>query len=676
MDNQIHNQIVSFIWGIADDCLRDVYVRGKYRDVILPMTVIRRLDALLEDTKDAVLAMKKKLDEAGIDNQWGALCNAAGQAFCNASPFRLRDLTSRSKKQTLKVDFEAYLDGFSPNVQEILEKFKFRNQIDTMIDADILGAVIQKFISPDINLSPNPIYKDDERTIVRLPGLDNHGMGTIFEELIRKFNEENNEEAGEHWTPRDVVELMADLIFVPIADQIKDATYACYDGACGTGGMLTVAQDRLMQLAGQSGKKVSIHLFGQEINPETYAICKADMLLKGDGDQAEHISYGSTLSLDGNASRQFDFMLSNPPYGKSWKTDAEKMEVSDSEGKSKKKQILDTRFNAYLQSGEQLTMLPRASDGQLLFLLNNISKMKKETALGSRIAEVHNGSSLFSGDAGSGESNARRYMIENDLVEAIIALPENMFYNTGISTFIWILSNRKEQRRKGKIQLIDASKMKSLLRKNMGKKNCELTAEIRAEILRIFMEMEENEVSMVFDNNEFAYWSITVERPLRLRVCPENEIPADTFKKPEELEAVKKAIASVPADTPLDDWTAFAAATKLKTATLKKIRAFLTVKDNSAQPVPGEADVELRDTEVVPFKYDGGIEGFMQKEVLPYAPDAWVDEKKTVIGYELSFTKYFYTTIELRDMSEILSELKALEQQADGMMAGIMEGIS
>jgi type I restriction enzyme M protein len=676
MDNQIHNQIVSFIWGIADDCLRDVYVRGKYRDVILPMTVIRRLDALLEDTKDAVLAMKKKLDEAGIDNQWGALCNAAGQAFCNASPFRLRDLTSRSKKQTLKVDFEAYLDGFSPNVQEILEKFKFRNQIDTMIDADILGAVIQKFISPDINLSPNPIYKDDERTIVRLPGLDNHGMGTIFEELIRKFNEENNEEAGEHWTPRDVVELMADLIFVPIADQIKDATYACYDGACGTGGMLTVAQDRLMQLAGQSGKKVSIHLFGQEINPETYAICKADMLLKGDGDQAEHISYGSTLSLDGNASRQFDFMLSNPPYGKSWKTDAEKMEVSDSEGKSKKKQILDTRFNAYLQSGEQLTMLPRASDGQLLFLLNNISKMKKETALCSRIAEVHNGSSLFSGDAGSGESNARRYMIENDLVEAIIALPENMFYNTGISTFIWILSNRKEQRRKGKIQLIDASKMKSLLRKNMGKKNCELTAEIRAEILRIFMEMEENEVSMVFDNNEFAYWSITVERPLRLRVCPENEIPADTFKKPEELEAVKKAIASVPADTPLDDWTAFAAATKLKTATLKKIRAFLTVKDNSAQPVPGEADVELRDTEVVPFKYDGGIEGFMQKEVLPYAPDAWVDEKKTVIGYELSFTKYFYTTIELRDMSEILSELKALEQQADGMMAGIMEGIS
>ena len=277
MDNQVHNQIVSFIWGIADDCLRDVYVRGKYRDVILPMTVIRRLDALLEDSKEAVLDMKKKLDAAGIDNQWPALCNATGQAFCNASPFRLRDLTSRAKKQTLKTDFEAYLDGFSPNVQEILEKFKFRNQIDTMIEADILGAVIEKFISSDINLSPNPVYKDEEKTILKHPGLDNHGMGTIFEELIRKFNEENNEEAGEHWTPRDVVELMADLIFMPIANQIKDATYSCYDGACGTGGMLTVAQDRLMTLAVRRGKNVSIHLFGQEINPETYAICKADM---------------------------------------------------------------------------------------------------------------------------------------------------------------------------------------------------------------------------------------------------------------------------------------------------------------------------------------------------------------------------------------------------------------
>ena len=413
MDNQEYNSIVSFIWGIADDCLRDVYVRGKYRDVILPMTVIRRLDAMLEGTKEAVLTMKKQLDAAKIDNQWPALCNAAGQAFCNASPFLLKDLTSRGKKQTLEADFKAYLDGFSPNVQEILDKFKFRDQIKTMVDADILGAVIDKFTSSDINLSPNPVYKDAEKKIVKLPGLDNHGMGTIFEELIRRFNEENNEEAGEHWTPRDVVELMADLAFYPVEDQIKDATYSCYDGACGTGGMLTVAQARLLTLAGRLGKNVSIHLFGQEVQPETYAICKADMLLKGDGEEAEHIFYGSTLSLDGNPSRQFDFMLSNPPYGKSWKTDADKMG-----GKS---EILDTRFNAYLPGGEELKMIPRTSDGQLLFLLNNVSKMKTDTELGSRIIEVHNGSSLFTGDAGSGESNARRYLIERDLVEAIIA---------------------------------------------------------------------------------------------------------------------------------------------------------------------------------------------------------------------------------------------------------------
>ena len=528
MDNQTHTQIVSFIWGIADDCLRDVYVRGKYRDVILPMTVIRRLDAMLEGTVENVRNTKKMLDEAKVDNQWPALCNAADQPFCNASPFLLKDLTSRASKQKLKTDFETYLDGFSPNVQEILEKFKFRNQIATMIDADILGSVIEKFVSSEINLSPNPIYKDDEKTILKHPGLDNHGMGTIFEELIRKFNEENNEEAGEHWTPRDVVELMADLIFMPIEDQIKDATYTCYDGACGTGGMLTVAQDRLQTLAKRRGKNVSIHLFGQEVQPETYAICKADMLLKGDGEQAEHISYGSTLSADGNATRQFDFMLANPPYGKSWKVDAEKM--------GGKKEILDTRFNTYLEDGTEMKMIPRTSDGQLLFLLNNVAKMKKDSPLGSRIAEVHNGSSIFTGDAGSGESNARRYMIENDLVEAIIALPENMFYNTGIGTFIWVLSNKKEERRKGKIQLIDATSMKSPLRKNMGKKNCEFTPDIRKKIMRIFLDMEESEVSMIFDNDEFAYWNVTVERPLRLRVFPERMIPTETFKKTDEYE--------------------------------------------------------------------------------------------------------------------------------------------
>ena len=664
MDNQEYNSIVSFIWGIADDCLRDVYVRGKYRDVILPMTVIRRLDAMLEETKGTVLSMKKQLDAAHIDNQWPALCNAAGQAFCNASPFLLKDLTSRGKKQTLEADFKAYLDGFSPNVQEILDKFKFRDQIRTMVDADILGAVIEKFTSPDINLSPKP---------GKLPGLDNHGMGTIFEELIRRFNEENNEEAGEHWTPRDVVELMADLAFYPVEDQIKDATYSCYDGACGTGGMLTVAQARLLKLAAKQRKKVSIHLFGQEINPETYAICKADMLLKGDGEEAEHIAYGSTLSLDGNPSRQFDFMLSNPPYGKSWKTDADKL--------GGKNEILDTRFNTYLPGGELLKMIPRTSDGQLLFLLNNVSKMKTDTELGSRIIEVHNGSSLFTGDAGSGESNARRYLIESDLVEAIIALPDNMFYNTGIGTYIWVLSNKKEARRKGKIQLIDATQMSSPLRKNMGNKNCEFTPDIRKEIIRIFLDMEESDVSMIFDNSEFGYWNVTVDRPLRLRVFPEREIPEKDekgkvlFKKHMELLDVRQAVQEAAKTAPFDDWDAFAKATKLKKTQLKKIRPYITETDPEAKEVAGEADPELRDIENIPFQYEGGIHTFIEKEVLPYAPDACVDEDKTKIGYEISFTKYFYKPVKLRDMKDILASLAELEKESEGVMDEIVRGL-
>lgn len=664
MDNQTHNQIVNFIWSIADDCLRDVYVRGKYRDVILPMTVIRRLDAVLEVTKDATRTIKKELEERDVYSK-EVLCHKLGQTFCNDSSFYLSDLTSRKDPQTLKADFEAYLDGFSENVQEILEKFKFRNQIATMIDARILGAVIEKFVSTDINLSPNPVYEDEARTKVRLPGLDNHGMGTIFEELLRKFNEENNEEAGEHYTPRDVIDLMTDLVFLPVADKITDTTYSLYDGACGTGGMLTVAQERLKKLAEERNKDVSIPLFGQEINPETYAICKSDLLLKGDGAQAKNISYGSTLSSDENPVQQFDFMLSNPPYGKSWKTDADKM--------GGKKDILDPRFTVNLDNEkEPLSMIPRSSDGQLLFLLNNVAKMKKGTTLGSRIAEVHNGSSIFTGDAGSGESNARRYMIEKDLVEAIIAVPENMFYNTGIGTFIWILSNKKEERRKGKIQLIDATAMKAPLRKNMGQKNCEFTEEIRKEIVRIFLDMEESDVSRILNNKDFGYWNITVERPLRLRIYPEQPIPTAAFKKDDERSEAVSAVAEAAITAPLDDWTAFSKATKLKASTLKKIRPYITRKDPTAKPIKGEPDVELRDTENVPFTYEGGIDAFMKNEVLTYVPDAWVDAKKTQIGYEISFTKYFYKPAELREMSDILKSLSSLEKEASGLLAEIM----
>ena len=349
--------ISSFIWGIADDVLRDVYVRGKYRDVILPMTVIRRLDAVLEPTKKAVLDMKEQLDAAGIANQAGPLRQAAGQAFYNTSSFRLRDLTSRGRQQQLRDDFEAYLDGFSPNVQEILEKFRFRNQIPTLVEADALGYLLEKFLDKTINLSPEPVLNGDGS--VRLPGLDNHTMGTVFEELIRRFSEENNEEAGEHFTPRDVVQLMAHLIFEPIADQVQSGTYLVYDGACGTGGMLTVAEDALDQLARAQGKEASIHLYGQEVNPETYAICKADLILKGDGSNAGNIYYGTTLAADGFPNRTFDFMLSNPPYGKSWKGDIERLG-----GKSG---LSDPRFLVEHDGDPEYSLVTRSSDGRWSF---------------------------------------------------------------------------------------------------------------------------------------------------------------------------------------------------------------------------------------------------------------------------------------------------------------------
>ena len=515
MDTSQLNWIANFIWNIADDHLRDVYVRGKYRDVILPMTVIRRLDAVLEPTKQAVLDMKKLLDSAGVTDQRQALCKAAGQAFYNASPFLLRDLKSVAQNQQLRQDFEAYLNGFSPNVREIIDKFKFRNQIPTMIEANILGSVIEKFLDPSINLSPFPVKDADGREV--LPALDNHAMGTVFEALILKFNEENNEEAGEHYTPREVVRLMAQLLFVPVADRIESGTYLLYDGACGTGGMLTVAQEILLDLAAKYGKEVSIHLFGQEINPETYAICKADLLLKGEGQEAENIVGGadkSTLSNDAFPSREFDFMLSNPPYGKSWKTDLERM--------GGKTDLKDPRFVISHGGDPEYKLVTRSSDGQLMFLVNKLAKMKRNTRLGSRIALVHNGSALFTGDAGQGESNIRRWVLENDWLEAIIALPLNIFYNTGIATYIWVLANKKAEARRGRVQLIDASQWFQPLRRNLGKKNCELSDGDIQRILDLYLgdaqeAAPETEKSKWFDTRDFGYWKITVERPLRLK---------------------------------------------------------------------------------------------------------------------------------------------------------------
>ncbi|MCY4627811.1 MAG: class I SAM-dependent DNA methyltransferase, partial [Acidobacteria bacterium] len=442
--------IASYIWGIADDVLRDLYVRGKYRDVILPMTVLRRLDAVLEDTKQDVLDLKASLDAVGVVEQDHALRRAARQAFYNTSRFTMRDLKARASRQRLRADFEAYLDGFSPNVQDILDNFEFRNQIPRLSEGDALGGLIEKLTSPDINLSPDPVRNGDGS--IRHPGLDNHGMGSIFEELVRRFNEENNEEAGEHWTPRDAVKLMAKLVFLPVADRITSGTYLLYDGACGTGGMLTVGEETLQELAAERGKQVSTHLYGQEINAETYAICKADLLLKGEGAAADNIVGGpahSTLSNDAFSAREFDFMLSNPPYGKSWKTDLERM--------GGKKDMRDARFVTEHAGDPDFSLVTRSSDGQLLFLVNKLSKMKEHTPLGSRIAEVHNGSSLFTGDAGQGESNVRRWIIENDWLEAIVALPLNLFYNTGIATYVWVCTNRKPEHRRGKVQLLDAT---------------------------------------------------------------------------------------------------------------------------------------------------------------------------------------------------------------------------
>jgi len=611
MENANFNQLVSFVFGIANDCLVDVYDVGDYRKIILPMIVLRRFDAVLEPTKQAVLAMKQKLDAAGILEQDVALCSVAHEAFCNSSPFTLSDLKSRTNQQQLKQDFILYLDGFSKNVQDIITKFEFRNQIDKLSEHDILGLLISKFVDPSINLSSRPVLNPDGS--VKLPGLDNHTMGTVFEEVIRKFNEETNiTDAGRHFTPRDIVELIADLAFVPIEDQIKSTTYRIYDGACGTGGMLTVAEERIQRLSQKAGKKVSIHLYGQENADETYAIARADMLVKGEGSQANNIFFGSTISNDGFPGETFDFCLSNPPFGTSWKKDLAAW------GLTKKDDITDPRFQVTYR-GEDFSLLPDIGDPQMLFLANNISKMKQDTPLGSRIVEVHNGSSLFTGKAGQGPSNLRQYIIEQDLLEAIVALPEKMFYNTGIGTYLWVLSNKKSAQRKGKVQLIDATTMKAPLRKNLGEKNGEVNAALRKKILDLYLAFDkaDPEYSKVFENHEFGYWQVTMQQPKR----DENG----------------------------------------------KI-----LLDKKGNPV---IDKERSgDTEIIPFTYEGGIDAFIQNEVHPYAPDAFVKLGSEKVGYELSFTKYFYKPVQLRTLDEIAADIRAIEKKTDGLLDEIIGG--
>jgi type I restriction enzyme M protein len=520
MNKSSHNKLVSFIWSIADDCLRDVYVRGKYRDVILPMIVLRRLDALLEPTKDAVLEeLVFQRDEAKF-TEWdeNGLKQASGYVFYNVSKWTLQSLkdTATNSTQILQANFEDYLNGFSQNVKEIIEKFKLRSQVAHMASKDVLLDVLEKFTSSSINLTPFEKLDPDGR---KLPALSNLGMGYVFEELIRKFNEENNEEAGEHFTPREVIDLMTHIIFDPIKDNLPPVM-TIYDPACGSGGMLTEAQNFIKDEEGEIKATGDVYLYGKEINDETYAICKSDMMIKGNN--PENIRVGSTLSTDEFAGTTFDFMLSNPPYGKSWSS--EQKYIKDG------KDVIDSRFKIqlanYFDVLEDVDAIPRSSDGQLLFLMEMVSKMKslRQSPTGTRIASVHNGSSLFTGDAGGGESNIRRYIIENDWLEAIVQLPNNLFYNTGITTYIWILSNNKPANRKGKVQLIDAGQLYQKLRKNLGNKNCEFSAAHITEIVKTYTDMsvteregEQGISAQVFDNTDFGYYKATIERPKRLK---------------------------------------------------------------------------------------------------------------------------------------------------------------
>lgn len=619
MNTQQYNQLFSFIWNIANDVLVNKINKGDYRKVILPFIVLRRIDVLLEPTKKKVLEKKAQCEKLGLTDMDVFLTKETGYPFYNTSIFTLRSLRNETDPVRLKMNMIDYFNGYSRDVQDIIDKFHLRQWVDNLSEENVncLGAIVDKFTDERINLSSKPVLDAKGKEI--LPALDNHTMGTIFEELLRKFNEENNvTDAGEHYTPRDYVNLLAQLAVVPIADQLKDGRYTIYDGACGTGGMLTIAQDEIQKIAERSGKRISTSIFGQECVAETYATCKADLMISGniqsfryqlDGKEHEYIAFGSTISADGHANETFDFCISNPPFGTPWKLDLQALGIDE----KKKKEFVDPRFCRPYAGDANFNFLPDIGDCQMLFLANNLSRMK-ETPLGTRIIEVHNGSSLFTGSAGSGASNLRRYIIENDLLEAIIAMPENDFYNTGIGTFVWILSNRKEERRRGLVQLIDATAIKSPLRKNLGEKNCETNEADRARILKLYMDFQENEQSRIFPNEEFGYWAVKVLRPQR----DEN---GDI------------------------------------------------IRDKKGNPVP---DKKLTDEEQIPFRYEGGIKGFFEKEIKPYTPDAWIDESSITIGYELSFTKYFYKPTQLRPLADIAADLQAIEQNLNGKIEEIL----
>lgn len=577
------HSIINFIWSVADDVLRDHYKKGEYPNVILPMTVLRRIDLSLDDTKAEVVKAYTDYKDKIINPQ-GLLESASKKKYYNYSKYTLKTLLNEPKN--LKENTLSYLNSYSENVKDIIDKFELKNIVEKCSRDGILFSLIEKFSDPKVAISPTD--------------LSNHEMGHIFEDLIRRFNEENNEEAGEHFTPREVIKLMNRIVFDPVKDKIRDiGTILVYDPACGTGGMLSESKEYLKDTLKYDG---FIHLFGQEVNDKTYATCKADLLIKGE--DPDGVAFGSTLSNDGFPDKKFDFMLTNPPYGKTWKDDQKKLLVGD----GKKKQIVDSRF----QIG-----IPRVSDGQLLFVEHMLSKMKTDTELGSRIASVHNGSALFTGDAGQGESEIRKYLLENDLVDAIIALPTDMFYNTAIPTYIFVITNRKSANRKGKTQLINATSemFYTNLRKPLGEKRVEISEEQINMIYQIYTNFEESEYSKILENSEFGYTQIRVHQP---KIDSEGNI-------------VRKKTGGV------------------------------------------EIDKELEETENIPLLVD--INEFFNNEVKKYYPDAWYEPDESKIGYEVNFNKYFYKFIAPRSADTILEELKKLDIETDKLIIEITKGV-
>ncbi len=695
MEQSQYNFLFSFIWNIANDVLVNAFNKGDYKKVILPMLVLRRIDVLLEPTKDAVIQMKEQLDKNKIENQAPVLYDITGYPFYNTSKFTMKTLKSEIDPLRLKMNFIEYLNGYSKDVLDIIEKLHLRQVVDNLTEAERLGSIIEKFTSDKINLSSKPVF-DGEGNLLH-PALDNHTVGMMFEELLRRFNEENNvTEAGEHFTPRDYVKLLADLAVLPVADKIKATTYSVYDGACGTGGILTIAQERIKQIGKEQGKDVAINIYGQELLPDTYATCKADLMISGHiksfqynyaGEEREYIAFDSTISRDGHAGETYDFCISNPPFGTPWKEDLKKRGLKETE----KAKFTDSRFNIAIGNGENrkdITFLPDIGDCQMLFLANNLSRMVDDTEQGTRIVEVHNGSSLFTGNAGSGASNLRQYIIENDMLEAIIAMPENDFYNTGIGTYIWIVTNRKEERRKGYVQLIDATDIKSPLRKNLGKKNCETNEADRNEIVKMLLDFKETKKSKVFPNKEFGYYSVTVERPLRLVYENLDEIALPDLKNKGDVELLQRVVEAWEKNLgghTVGDFALFLMLEQMKVkvpaSKVKLVRQYLGKHNDKAdvcfaKPTKRDSavvtDPSLRDTEQVPLLYPGGIDAFMEKEVLPYAPDAFYDAANVVVGYELSFTKYFYKPVELRTIADITTDINGIEGRLKGVLKDIL----